>query len=284
MNITRLDLDGAALPSALVTRILELEPGLTLPIPIEALCRQFDIIDIRDLETDGFEAALLTDVHKASGAILVAQGGSHHRRRFSIAHELGHFLIPTHLPPVGGGFRCSSEDLRLQTAREQDRHSRMEAQANQFAALLLMPPPLLRAELRAIRTPDVTNIVRLARMFDVSKDAMARAYVEAHRQSVAVLVVHEGKLVRSYRAAGRFPWIDVNIGSKVPLASVAHEHRLLLGETSQSEECEPEVWLTARDARHVEVMTEQVLGQVNGYALILLQVEMRDGDSDQPLG
>jgi len=102
LNITRLDLDGAALPSALVTRILELEPGLTLPIPIEALCRQFDIIDIGDLETDGFEAALLTDVHKASRAILVAQGRSHHRRRFSIAHELGHFVIPTHLPPAGG--------------------------------------------------------------------------------------------------------------------------------------------------------------------------------------
>jgi len=109
-----------------------------------------------------------------------------------------------------------------------------------------------------------------------------RAYVEAHRHSVAVLVLHEGKLVRSYRVTGRFPWIDLNIGGKVPLASVAHEHWLLPGETSQSEECEPEVWFTARDIRHVEVMAEQVLGQVNGCALALLQVEMRDGDSDQP--
>lgn len=101
MTISRLDLDGAGSPSALVTRILQLEPNLPIPVPVEELCGQLDISSITDLETDGFEAALVTDDCKSQGAILVAKDRSRQRRRFSIAHELGHFLIPAHMPPAG---------------------------------------------------------------------------------------------------------------------------------------------------------------------------------------
>ena len=92
MTISRLDLDGVGSPAALVTRILQLEPTLAMPVPVEQLCRQFDITSIGELETEGFEAALITDECKSAGAILVATERSRQRRRFSIAHELGHFL------------------------------------------------------------------------------------------------------------------------------------------------------------------------------------------------
>jgi hypothetical protein len=43
LTISRLNLDGAGSPAALVTRILQLEPALAIPVPIEQLCWQFDI-------------------------------------------------------------------------------------------------------------------------------------------------------------------------------------------------------------------------------------------------
>ena len=132
LKISRLELDGAGSPLALVTRILEIEPDLPIPVPIRSCADGWTSSISASIETSGFEAALVTDRCKASGAILVAKDRSRRRRRFSIAHELGHFLIPTHLPPSESGFLCSSEDLRLQTTREQDRHARMEAQANQL--------------------------------------------------------------------------------------------------------------------------------------------------------
>jgi hypothetical protein len=126
MKITRLDLDGAGSPSALVTRILEVEPDLPLPVLLEALCERLDIVSITDIGTGQFEAALVSDELKASGGTLVASGRSPQRRRFSIGHELGHFLIPTHRIPAGGRLQCLVDDLRIFEDHEQDRHPRMK--------------------------------------------------------------------------------------------------------------------------------------------------------------
>lgn len=82
MKIDRLDLDGAGSPSALITRILEVERDLPIPVPIEALCARLDIVAIEELHTDGFEAALVTDECKATGSILIARDRSRQRQRF----------------------------------------------------------------------------------------------------------------------------------------------------------------------------------------------------------
>lgn len=280
MKITRLDLDGAGSPSALVTRILAAEPDLPIPVPIEALCACLDIVDIRDLETEGFEAALVTDVLKASGAILVAGNRSRQRRRFSIAHELGHFLIPLHLPPADGPLLCSARHLGMHDVKHADRRRRMEAEANRFAALLLMPPPALRAALQQIRRLSLGDIVRLAASFDVSKEAMARACVDYSREGIAVIVAREGRVLRGYRRDGLFPWIAVAPGQPVPAGSAGSDS-LPEGSASAIETCEPELWLGLRDAGKVAAMTEQVLWQRSGFALILLNAEMRDEDDDE---
>lgn len=275
MTITRLDLDGAGSPAALVTRILQLEPALALPVPVEQLCRQFDITSIGELDTEGFEAALIMDECKSAGAILVARDRSRQRRRFSIAHELGHFLIPSHLPRPGELSPCSAEHLRMHEVKEQDRRRRMEAEANRFAALLLMPPPMLRAELKVIRHPDLSDVVRLARKFDVSKDAMARAYADYNREAVAIAVISSGRVLRIYRNAGHFPALSVWKGQPVPAGSLATAS-LQPGQISNVEECEPGLWVRDPDDRTVAALTEQALGQRNGYSLLMLVAELRD--------
>jgi hypothetical protein len=275
LTISRLDLDGAGSPAALVARILQLEPALAIPVPVEQLCRQFDITSIGELDTEGFEAALVTDECKSAGAILVASQRSRQRRRFSIAHELGHFLIPSHLPRPGERSLCSAEHLGIYDMKEQDRRRRMEAEANRFAALLLMPPPLLRAELKAIRRPEVRDIVRLARLFDVSKDAMARAYADYTREAVAVAVIRNGCVLRAYRNAANFPALAVWRGQPVPAGSLA-EATFQSGQVSDVEECEPGLWVREPDHRIVEALTEQVLGQREGFSILMLVAELRD--------
>jgi len=277
LRISRLDLDGAGSPAALVTRILQLEPALAMPVPVEQLCRQFDIASIGKLETEGFEAALITDESKSAGAILVATERSRQRRRFSIAHELGHFLIPSHLPRPGERSLCSAEHLGIHDVKEQDRRRRMEAEANRFAALLLMPPPVLRAELKAIRRPGLRDVVRLAKLFDVSKDAMARAYANYTRESVAIAVIRNGCVLRTYRNAANFPALAVWRGQPVPSGSLA-ETTFQPGQVSNVEGCEPGLWVREPDDRTVEALTEEVLGQRDGFSLLMLVAELRDED------
>ena len=275
MTISRIDLDGASSPAALVTRILQLQPGLPTPVPIEQLCRELDITSIGELDTKGFEAALITDDCKSTGAILVASERSRQRRRFSIAHELGHFLIPSHLPRPGERSLCSSEHLRLHDVKEQDRRRRMEAEANRFAAMLLIPPPVLRAQLKAIRRPNVSDVVRLAKLFDVSKDAMARAYSDYTREAVAIAVIRKGCVLRTYPNTKNFPPLAVWRGQPVPSGSLAG-NTFQPGEVTDVEECEPGLWVREPDDRKVEVLTEQVLGQREGFSLLMLVAELRD--------
>lgn len=274
MSLSRLDLDGVGSPREIAARIHELSPELATNFSIHDLCRQLDIDSIEEVSTDAFEAALLMDANKAFGSILLARGRSAKRHRFSIGHELGHFLIPTHMPRPGEPFQCSLADLHLVDSREKDRRQRIEAEANRFAAALLMPRVRLRQAM-TLRQPDLGEICRLAAAFGMSKEAMARAYVEAHRQTIAVLILEHGLIRRVYRS-DEFPAIALWIGQPVPYDSIASDHRLQPQELSETEECEPEVWFEGRNAARVDVVTEQLLGQRGGYAMLLLHVELAD--------
>ena len=274
MTLSRLDLDGLGSPKALAERIHEIAADLPPDFDIADLCAKLDILGIEEIDTRSFEAALLMDEHKANGSILLAKGRPPERRRFSIAHELGHFLIPTHRPQPGSPMSCSLADLRLADANTQDRHKRVEAEANRFAATLLVPPKRLRTAMTA-REPDLREIVTLAGAFGVSKEAMARSYVEAHRASIAVIILRNGCVDRTYRE-DTFPWIEPAIGQPVPTDSLAAFSQLAPGELTDIEECDADVWFSEHNAARIEVSTEQVLGQSRGYAMLLLRVEGDD--------
>lgn len=77
-----------------------------------------------------------------------------------------------------------------------------------------------------------------------------------------------------------FPWIAVAPAQPVPDGSIGID-RLPEGAASAIETCEPELWLGLRDASKVAAMTEQVLWQRSGFALILLNAEMHDEDDDE---
>lgn len=279
MRISRLDLDGAGSPGALVTRIFTLLPDIAIPVPLEELCVHLDIVDIRDLETEGFAAALITDANKSKGAILVRKDRSRTVRRFSIGHELGHFLIESHMPDSNGGLWCSDRHLRQSTFDSSDRRARMEVEANRFAAGLLMPAHLVRQEIAGAQ-PDISDIVRLARHFDVSLEAMARTYVDRHREELTVIVVHRERIRRIYRPSS-FPFIDAASGASVPQASLYHQVKLDPGTTTVPEPCDHHIWLDGSSYRQAIEMTEQVRIQRDGHALILLHAVTTSDDDDR---
>ncbi len=78
------------------------------------------------------------------------------RRRFTLAHEMGH-LVLEHGPLL------LAEDHRIQ-----------ERQADVFAAELLMPPELLTWEIRRLASLGLRPaVISLARSFVVSRESMA---------------------------------------------------------------------------------------------------------------
>ena len=272
MTLSRIELEDIGSPAELAKRIHELDPNLPLAFEIEDLCRRLDISDIHDKSIKSFAAALIMHPDKAWGEILVAKGTPAQRRRFSIGHELGHFLIPSHRPHHGNRFSCSTLDLLANDNGAANQARRMEAEANRFAAELLMPAKRIRSNLKSLQ-PDLAEIVRLANEFEVSKAAMARSYVDAHRATLALLVVRDGRITQAHRPDD-FPWIAPKISEAVPQDSIFHDQRLRPAEISDMEECDPEVWLGRSAARKVDILSEQVLAQIDGWAMILLHAEL----------
>jgi Zn-dependent peptidase ImmA (M78 family) len=282
MALSRMELQekGAGSPEGLVTRILKLEPNLPIPIPIEDLCKQLDISDIRPLDTEGFEGGLITDTERSEGVILVNTGSHYFRRRFTIGHELAHFLIPTHMPDREGRFLCSREDMNLLSAKETDRRARMEVEANRFSSLILIPPPALRRALGK-SAPDLGTLVKLAGDFKVSKQAMSRAYSDYHEELIAVIGVKDSRVVWIAKNRMRFPFIQPGIGDPVPKASLLHRDNHEANVPSAICECLPDHWINVTRGTKAPGLYEQVYRQRDGYALLLLQLEEAVDEDDQ---
>ncbi len=98
--------------------------------------------------------------------LLVNQSDPPYRKRFTIAHELGHHFL--HLL-ADGDFVDSAIDLfrDADAPAEVAGPRRAEIQANQFAAALLMPADLVRAAFAKCQ-----DLGELARLFNVSEAAM----------------------------------------------------------------------------------------------------------------
>jgi len=271
MRISRKDLVDVGSPEALVKRILQVEPNLPVPVPIQELCARLGIIGIEDLDTEGFEGGLVTDAKRSDGTILVKRGGEP-RRRFAIAHELGHFLMAHHVPDQPGQFLCKSADMLRPTAKEGDWRQRREVEANRFAALVLMPPHRLRGAMAAFREPDLQHVLGLARVFAVGKEAAARAYVQYHPGRIAIVVAGNGRVQRCYRSLS-FPDIICGADSPVPSGSLYHSTPHRPNNVSAIAACSPDLWIDLKRDLRAPSLSEQVYLQPNGFALILLRLE-----------
>ena len=282
MAVARIDLADVGSPEKLVAELLKAEPNLPIPVPIEDLARQLDIQEIQPLTTDGFEGGLITDKPKSSGIILFNERSPKKRRRFTIAHELAHFLIPTHVPLKGGQFLCSLQDMYSLARDETDRRLRMEAEANRFASLVLLPPPIFRRDVEIARDPDLQHVIKLSDRFEVSREATGRAYINYRDEPAALIVVQERRILRSYKNL-RFPFITLGKNAPTPTASQLNRSRLEVGVPSEIDECDPAAWIDVSRGRKAPTMFEQVLLRRMGFALIMLHIEAgsQDGSEDE---
>lgn len=89
------------------------------------------------------------------------------RQRFTIAHELGHFIL--HKLPVS----MTKKELKLYRNSESSTGEiKQEREANAFAAALLMPEKFIHTEIERAPNDTIEAIKFLAKKFKVSEQAM----------------------------------------------------------------------------------------------------------------
>ncbi len=277
MKLERIKLADFGSPERIVQGILDQAPDMPVPVPIEDIAGMLDIVDIKTLEMDGFEGGLVTDRSKSKGVILVNVVSPRRRRRFTIGHELGHFLCPTHLPKDDSEFRCTAADMRRLRAGKQDRAAQMEIEANRFSALLLLPRAQFVKDLRRKAGADLEHLLELAHRYDMSKEATARRYVDLHEEPCAVVISGNGIVLRVYRG-GNFSFISLSKNDKVPANAVTARDGLAQGAVTDWEETDAAAWLSNERGSRLPTLYEQVHVQRDGFRLTLLTVDVNTSD------
>ena len=175
--------------------------GVTSPaeIDVEAIAWEAGAI-VKNGPLESCEARIIGYGEKA--IITVRGDGDWRRRRFSIAHELGHWTFHR-----GKSSVCRSSDI----GSPGQQGSAIEHQADRYAADLLMPAYLFRPMAAAFTRPSFKAIDALAAEFSTSRVATALRFVDLSPWP-CMIVCHGQGGRRWFRRGGDVPdrWFPQN--------------------------------------------------------------------------
>jgi hypothetical protein len=155
------------------------------------------------------------------------------RRRFSIAHELGHWELH---PKLEQGYVCTAENLRDYG------RSPEEAEANWFAATLLMPKFLIPPETFK-QDPTLEFVRQLAKNFGTSLTAAARRFVELSNQPVVLVASSQGRIAWCAQSEiAKAKYFFLKGGASIPLESVTADARKAQTTEIHDDTMSPKVW------------------------------------------
>jgi hypothetical protein len=129
------------------------------------------------------------------------------RIRFTLAHELGHYLCHRQ---QSGEFNCSEADTLHWDSPERQ----MENQANQFASYLLMPRPDFVTQIGSA-TIDLDVLGACADRYGVSLTSAVLKWLDFTTDR-AVLVLSRNGVVQWAHGSGSGKWLSIALNKKLP--------------------------------------------------------------------
>lgn len=270
INLDLIEFADLVRPAQIVDKIISLIPDLPIPIPLEDIAAAVGIDKISYTELDGFEGVLLANQEKTKGAILINSNSKHHRQRFSLGHELGHFMLPRH----GHEMHCGLEELATKENKHLSKKQKIELEANQFSAEILMPKKHFRNYSGFNDTPSMDCLIAQANDFDVSFEACAQRYCNQHDEALAIVFSHNNTVRYSCKSLS-FPfWITPRNNDPVPPGSFTRKANKNPENSIHSDSTISSAWI--EDDKYFltpEDIIEEVYVLQNGYVATMLYFE-----------
>lgn len=245
------------------------------PVKVKSLAKDYSqqlfpndpVSVVKGKSLDGFEGGLYKAPPGKTGwgifynTAITSPG----RINFTIAHELGHYLVHRHQFP--DGIECSSEDL----ARWGSTYGQVEHQANEFAATLLMPRDDFTKQIDPKGKPGFEELGACSARYRVSLMAATLRWLQFTERRALFVVSIDGfilwarssdKALRSgaYIKTANVPPVPLNVSS---LAARSNE----LKGGRENADHDPFVWLS--ESCHEETLAANSYGQT--YSLLHLE-------------
>lgn len=221
--------------------------GITEPghIDLDAIANNHGA-DVQYRPLDGCEARLLARGEKAIISVNIASNEG--RQRFSLAHELAHWICDRKT----GSFLCAKEDIGPQNAEAKS----VEAYANSYASQLILPS-YLTAQWAHKKRVNLETASAMAKDFNASLTAAAIKLVKGASIPACVACHSQSKLIW-FQKSTIFPF-DFFIAKE--LHHDTNAFKLVFGATSNmSRPCKEPAnrWISGRDAYRLNVDSQSV--------------------------
>jgi hypothetical protein len=164
-------------------------------------------LTVEEADADSFEGALLRVSGTPRGTVVlnrnIREAG---RRLFTLAHEIGHYLLPDQQDRAGP---CSRNDI----AQWSSKMPVPELEANRFASEILMPEVRIAETLR--KEPQFDFVLQIARNCQTTLTAALYRYVELSNFRIAMVWSTKGRSIW-YKASDEF-------GRSIELGALSNE-------------------------------------------------------------
>jgi Zn-dependent peptidase ImmA (M78 family) len=244
-----------------VARELVYRLGITSAdhIRIEAIAKRYGV-RVVETQLDGAQAQLIRTTDEV--LIMISDRMTDLRSwRFTIAHELGHFILrhPS-MPPhaLVGSFGARND-------REDERD--YEAEANAFASELLMPHALL-TRWCAVSPVDLEVPWQISREFGVSILAATRRFTELASERCAA-VFSAGGYVQWCSASDTFTR-EIDRGRRIEPESVAWNFFQTGKIDARAQRVPADAWLTT--SAGIDIYEHSIASEEHGTVLSLLWI------------
>lgn len=193
-------------PEINLARRLHDKYNLVPPIDIERLLARYADVEIVTIPFDVDGVCIGLKVPGRRPRVLVNDTAVLTRRRFTMAHELGHVVIPWHIGLI-------VDQLEGEAGGTDPEYWALEAEANRFASELLMPTSWVLDQISQHEDPGAL-VYAVARDASVSFTAALIKILDILPPGYTFAKTHEGIVVWAQRSRGTFSAPPVH-GSKI---------------------------------------------------------------------
>ena len=141
-----------------------------MPVPVEEVAAQ---LGLKIVEAElGEDVSGLLVTKDGESFIAVKNAEDRRRKRFTVAHEIGHYVLRHQVP--GEFVHVDKADYLVSRMSAKSGGNPIEVEANQFASTLLMPQPLIDTWLKkhGLSSFNDYGIEAVSEDFEVSVQAM----------------------------------------------------------------------------------------------------------------
>lgn len=229
--------------------------------PLSEISEAVGIFKVSEVKMSKMEGTIVFPEGKFEGEIKLNANQDPNRKRFTWAHEIGHFVNPYHHADDDDGFQCSETDIF------RERKNIVEVEASRFASELLLPEWCLRRFFIAVENRKLNRIIELCEHMKVSKAAAIRRIANTCEFPFAFIFSLDNQM--RFPRFGNFPYLRKIKDMPLPEDSLARNLTLPDNTISDPEIIKPTKWLSEDFDGH---LIEQVYNQENGYKITMLTI------------